>query len=192
VRTLTYLVAASLDGFIAAPDGRTDFFRFDQQYQDHVVGRYPETLPAHVRDALGVTAPGTTFDTVIMGYRTYQVGLDEGYLSPYSHLRQIVVSTRLDGPPHPDVEVVATDPSGFVRRLKGEDGGGIYLCGGGTLAAALVAEIDELVIKTNPVVVGEGIPLFQGAVEPHRFRPTALHTIDSGVTFAHYERALGS
>ena len=188
MRTLTYFVATSLDGVIAAADGGVDFFRYSLEYQEYLVRNYPETLPAHVRDALGVTAPGTTFDTVIMGYRTYEVGLAEGFPSPYSHLRQLVVSTRLATPPHPDVEVVASDPCRRVRDLKDEDGRGMYLCGGGTLATALAPEIDELVIKTNPVVVGDGIPLFRGPVGPLPFRLVGLDTVDIGVTFARYER----
>jgi dihydrofolate reductase len=37
------------------------------------------------------------------------------------------------------------------------------LCGGARLAGALYDEIDELVLKVNPVVLGTGTPLFRGA-----------------------------
>lgn len=39
----------------------------------------------------------------------------------------------------------------------------IWLCGGGTLAGALINEIDEIVLKRYPVIVGTGISMFSGA-----------------------------
>jgi dihydrofolate reductase len=157
VRTLTYYVGMSLDGYIAAPDGSFDFFPVTRAVLDLIAAEYPETLPSHVRAHLGVTAPGTRFDTVVMGRATYAPALQVGITSPYAHLRQYVASTTLPAGSDPQVTVVP-DPLGLVRRLKQEDGAGIWLAGGGRLAGALLDEIDELVIKRYPVVVGAGIP----------------------------------
>jgi dihydrofolate reductase len=56
-------------------------------------------------------------------------------------------------------------------RLKAEQGKDIWLAGGGRLAASVVDEIDELVLKVNPVVLGAGTPLFGALVGP---RPVNL------------------
>ena len=188
VRKLTYFVAATLDGFIAAPDGSFDFFPVSDEYQQHVVEHYPETLPSHVRSALGVTAVGTRFDTVVCGFATYDVGPRTGFPSPYSHLQQYVVSRRLSEPLHPDIRLISSDPVTAVRELKAQPGKGIYLCGGGKLAAALITEIDELVIKRSPITIGAGIGIFEGAHPPQQFTLTEARTIDIGVTFASYRR----
>jgi dihydrofolate reductase len=189
VRKLTYFVAATLDGFIAAPDGSFDFFPVSDEYHQHVVEHYPETLPSHVRSALGVTAVGTRFDTVVSGFATYDVGPRTGFPSPYSHLQQYVVSTRLSEAPHPDVRLISRDPVAAVRRLKGEDGLDIYLCGGGKLAGALAGDIDELIVKRSPISIGAGIAMFEGSFEPQRWQLVDDHTIDIGVTFTTYRRA---
>ena len=114
MRTLTYFVAVSMDGFIAGPDRAdpTDFWPIGEDYVEHLVANYPETLPGPARAALGITAPGTHFDTVISGRRTYEIGLAAGVTNAYPHLRHVVFSHALDLSPDPRVEVVDGDPVG--------------------------------------------------------------------------------
>lgn len=46
-----------------------------------------------------------------------------------------------------------------MRRLKSEPSDkGIYLAGGGKLAGTLLPEIDELLVKSYPVVAGVASP----------------------------------
>jgi dihydrofolate reductase len=82
------------------------------------------------------------------------------------------------------------DPVEVVRRLRKEEGTGIWLCGGGALAAALVDEIDRLVLKINPIVLLEGTPLFAGgSYLPQKFRLVASTPYQSGVTVNEYVRS---
>ena len=193
MRTLTYFVATTLDGFIAGADGADptgSIFAVGPDYLDHLVTHYPETLPGGARTALGVTDPGSRFDTVLEGRRSYQVGLDAGVTNAYPHLRHIVFSRTLDRSPDPAVELVTDDPAGSVRRLKATDGGGIWLVGGSELAGALYEEIDELILKVNPVTIGTGIPLFGGTTGGplHRFGLAASQILPGGVAFLTYRR----
>lgn len=188
MRALTYYVGVSLDGYIAALDGSFDFFPVDQAVLDLIAAEYPETLPTHVRTYLGVTAPGTRFDTVVMGRATYAPALEVGITSPYAHLRQYVVSTTLPAGTDPQVEV-ALDPIALVRRLKQEDGAGIWLAGGGRLAGALLDEIDDLVVKRYPVVVGAGIPAIAAdQTRPLPFGITDERSLAGGTTVTTYTR----
>jgi dihydrofolate reductase len=190
MRTLTYLVATTLDGYIAEPDGGDPtggLFTPGPDYLEHLIAHHPETLPAAARAALGVTDPGTRFDTVLEGRRSYQNGLDAGITNAYPHLRHLVFSRTLGTSPDPDVEVIATDPVEKVKQLKAEPGRGIWLVGGGELAGVLYQEIDELVLKVNPVTALSGIPLFAGKVtSQRRFTLTDHVTLDSGVAIHTY------
>ena len=186
MRELTYYVAVSLDGYIAAPDGSFDAFPVEGDHMAALISEYADTIPGHIAGALGITAGAQRFDTVLMGWNTYEVGLKEGVASPYPHLRQIVASRErtidVDG-------IEATnDPVGVVRELKKEPGSGIWLCGGGSLAGALVPEIDRLVLKVNPIVLGAGIPLFAGRYEPQPFARLATRAFQSGVVMNEYRR----
>lgn len=191
MRELVYYIAVSLDGRIAAPDGSFDAFPMEGDHLPALIRDWSDTIPAHVRSALGLPpADGTRFDTVLMGWNTYAVGLPAGVDSPYPHLRQVVVSTRKPDVPV-DVQVV-DDPIAAVRDLKSREADGdIWLCGGGRLAAALRPEIDRLVLKVNPVVLGDGIPLFDRGYDPSAFRLVDSTRYDSGVLVNDYRRSAG-
>ncbi|MFI0192758.1 dihydrofolate reductase family protein [Streptomyces sp. NPDC017082] len=196
MRSLTYYAATTLDGFIAGPSGGDPsgpdgFFTVTPDYLEHIVTHYPETLPVPARAALGVTASGTRFDTVLEGRRSYQLGLDAGITDAYPHLRHYVFSRTLTKSPDAAVEVISTDPLEKVRELKTQGGKGIWLVGGAELAGALYPEIDELVLKVNPVTIGAGIPLFAGKSEtnPRAFTMTGHTVLPSGTVFLSYTRA---
>ncbi len=187
MRELTYLVAVSLDGFIAAPDGDFSAIALEGDHLEMLARDLPDTLPGALLDAWGISAHGATFDTVLMGWSTYEVGLREGIAEPYPHLREVVVSAR-HTPPSDAVQHVTGDPAATVRALKAEQGTGIWLCGGGVLASALREEIDRLVLKVSPVVLGRGIPLFADAPAPMPFALERSTPYGSGVVVNEYRR----
>lgn len=86
----------------------------------------------------------------------------------------------------PGVRLFADDPVDEVRRLKKEPGADIWLCGGGALAAALAEEIDRLVLKVNPLVLGDGVPLFAGGHAPRRLELVDSLRFSSGVVVDEY------
>ncbi len=190
MRKLVYYVAVSLDGFIAAPDGSFDAFPMEGDHMAALVQDWSDTIPGHVRDALGLPpADGSRFDSVVMGWNTYAIGLAAGVDSPYPHLRQFVVSTRR--PVVPDaIELISDDPISAIRSLKSEPGDrDIWLCGGGRLAATIASEIDQLVLKVNPIALGDGIPLFNGSYQPSLFELASSTRYNSGVLVNEYQRA---
>ncbi|MCO1596993.1 dihydrofolate reductase family protein [Micromonospora sp. RHAY321] len=195
MRKLVYYIAATLDGFIAGPDGADPtgpggFWPIPEDYLRHLVAEYPETLPGPARQALGVTAEGTRFDTVLEGRHSYEIGLKAGVTDAYPHLRHLVFSRTLSGSPDGAVQVLSGDPIGTVRDLKRQDGKDIWVIGGGALAGALYAEIDQLIVKLAPLTIGAGIPLFgrDAAFEPRTWHLSDHTVLDSGAIFLTYSR----
>ncbi|MFI0406944.1 dihydrofolate reductase family protein [Actinomadura sp. 3N508] len=190
MRKLVYYVGVSIDGYIAGPAGEVDFYPVSDDMMAWINERYPETLPTHIRAQVGMeNAPNKRFDTLVMGLGTYQPALDIDVTSPYAHVRQYVVSTTLDEIADPSVELVR-DPAGLVRELKAEDGDkDIWLCGGGKLAAALLPEIDELIVKSYPVVAGTGVPVFAGEFRPTLFDPARRESFGNGAQVTWFTRA---
>jgi dihydrofolate reductase len=143
MRKVKYHVAVTVDGFIARHDGSFDYF---PEHGDHIAD-YLEALES--------------YGAVLMGRKTYEVGLKAGITDPYPHMKSFVFSRTLKKSPNPRVEIVAGNPATFVRQLKEQSGKDIYMCGGGNLAAQLFRQglIEELILKVNPVVLGWGTPL---------------------------------
>jgi dihydrofolate reductase len=186
VRTLVYVVGASVDGFIAGPRGEVDFYPVTDDVVALLAGELADTLPAHARAQLGVTGPPQRFDTVVMGRATYEPALAVGITSPYAPLRQLVVSRTLDDAPDPEVEIVRDDPVAAVRALKAAPGRDVLLVGGGHLAGALLDEVDELVVKLYPVVAGSGVPLFAAPFTPTALTLTATRVLERGTVVLTY------
>ncbi|MFF5792418.1 dihydrofolate reductase family protein [Paeniglutamicibacter sp. NPDC012692] len=168
MRQLVYYISLTLDGFVAGPQEEVDFFGGSDEYVQHMIGNYSDILPQRGREKLGIGhAPLTRFDTIVMGRRTYDPALQMGITSPYPHLRQIVFSRSLSST-DPEVLITDADPVSVIRALKSEDSPhDIYLAGGGQLAGALLSEIDEIIIKQYPVIIGSGIRPF-GTVFTHQ------------------------
>lgn len=188
-----YYVAVSLDGYIAGPGGEFDAFPVEGDHMAALNARFSDAIPTAIADAFGIERTGTMFDTVVMGWNTYAVGLPVGMTSPYQHLQQVVFSrtrTEADIPgEHPNLTLTSEDPVEVVRRLKSGPGNSIWLCGGGTLATRLSGEIDRLVLKRNPLLFGNGIPLFApGAYQPSSFDEVSTTAFGSGVVVSEYVR----
>lgn len=192
MRKLTYFIACSLDGFIGDESGDAAFMipLVDEEFFEFLKTEYPETLPTHGRRALGIDdLQNRKFDTVIQGRASYDVGLKEGITSPYAHMREYVASRTLTESPDPHVEIIGDDLVGKVRELKAEYGElGIYLCGGSQIAGELFDEIDEIVVKTYPVTLGTGMPMFRSGFSVTHFELADFRTFKSGVFVRTYSR----
>ncbi|MGW0226248.1 dihydrofolate reductase family protein [Streptomyces tendae] len=192
MRKLTYFIACSIDGFIGGPDGDATFMVpfVDDEFFEFLKSEYPETLPTHGRRPLGIDdLPNKRFDTIVQGRASYDLALKEGVTSPYAHLREYVASRTLTESPDPNVEIISTDLVGRVRELKAEDSAfDIYLCGGAAVAGELVDEVDELVIKSYPVVLGTGMPMFASGFAVSEFVTDSVRTFGNGVVVRTYHR----
>ncbi|MFG2024056.1 dihydrofolate reductase family protein [Streptomyces sp. NPDC048825] len=193
MRKLTYFIACSIDGFIGDPSGDGQFFvpLVDEEFfEDFLKAEYPETMPTPVRRATGIDdLENKKFDTIIQGRSSYDLALAIDVTSPYAHMRQYVASRTLEKSPDPDVEIVSDDVVGKIRELKQEDSEfGIYLCGGSKIAGELIDEVDELVIKTYPLVLGSGMPMFGSAFALTEFTLDTVRTFKNGVLVRTYQR----
>ncbi|MFP2929526.1 dihydrofolate reductase family protein [Pyxidicoccus sp. 3LG] len=148
MKKLKYHIAASIDGFIAHEDDTYGAFLQERLVKDS----------EHVTDYIASFA---TYDTALMGRRTYELGLKQGVADPYPSMVPYVFTRTLKESPSPRVKLVSENALGVVRGLKEQEGKDIYLCGGCELASQLLDAglVDEVLIKMSPLLLGSGIPL---------------------------------
>ncbi len=157
--SVQYYAAASLDGYIARPDGSIDWL---QEY-----GADAELDTGPMQDG-GYDAFYAEVGALVMGSGTYEWVLENARAWPYDVPAWVFTSRELRTMDGADITFASGDHA-EVRAAALERAGGknVWLVGGGVLASAWTDArlIDELIVTSVPVWLGEGIPLFGRAVE---------------------------
>ncbi|WP_410657635.1 dihydrofolate reductase family protein [Amycolatopsis sp. lyj-112] len=137
-------------------------------------------------------------DAFLFGRRTYEIfagswgAMEDPSTSPIAAALnsrpKYVASTTLTDPGWADTTVLSGDFVAAIRELKAKPGGELQVHGSGDLVRRLLADglVDEMILLTYPVIVGQGTRLF-----PAAGRDTALELVDSrgtssGVTIQVY------
>lgn len=116
MRKLKYYVACTVDGFIAREDGSFDCFPMAGEHFADLFDSFPETFPAHFQEAQGIRAENKQFDAVLMGRKTYEVGLNVGVTNPYPTLKQYVFSRAMKASPMRILNLFRTILSQWLRN----------------------------------------------------------------------------
>jgi dihydrofolate reductase len=174
MRPVLYRVAASLDGYIAGPQGEVDW----------IVGDAAADLAALYE---GV-------DTVLLGRRTFELTMQPGAPPWPAGWRLFVFSKTLPPERHAGVTVVKANAAETVAALRAGSGGTIWLFGGGGLFRSLLAarQVDVVEIAVMPVVLGGGVPLLEagagtGSIAPTRLALRDVKASPKGVVNLRYE-----
>jgi dihydrofolate reductase len=171
MRSVTYSMGASADGYIVGPDGG-----FDWTVPDDDVFRF---WIDEIRE-VGVHLLGRRLYETMLYWETADRdrSLDDAELewaALWKPLPKVVFSTTLS-----TVQGNARLASGGlaeeIERLRAEPGEGDIAIGGATLAAEAAALdlIDEYRLIVHPVLVGGGIPFF-----PRRERRVDLELVET-------------
>lgn len=163
-------VGASVDGFIARPDGGLDW------------------LPAGGGEPHGYNEFMATIDALVVGRNTYEVVL--GFETwPFGDKPVFVLSSGALAPA-PDgavVERLSGAPAEIVSRLAARGVGHLYVDGGITVQRFLRAGlIQRLIVTRVPVLLGQGIPLFGALPGDIALRHVATRSFASGLVQSEY------
>jgi dihydrofolate reductase len=141
-RRVRYVVATSLDGFIAGPNDEADWIVMD-----------PE---------IDFGELSSQFDTMLMGRRTFERIKASGGGGSTAGMDVFVFSRTLRPEQHPEVTVVehAGEALADMQSKPGKD---VWLFGGGSLFGSLaeLGHVDTVELAVVPVLLGEGVPLLR-------------------------------
>ena len=177
MRSVTYSMSASLDGYIVGPDGGFDWSVPDPEIFQLALDEIQQ---------VGVHLMGRKLYEAMLYWETVDpVDLDEAereWTALWNPLPKVVFSTTLT-----DVQGNARLATGSVAeeiaRLRSEPGDGEIAIGGATLAAEVAAVdlIDEYRVRVYPVLVGGGTPYFAQQERHVDLELLESRAFDSGV-----------
>lgn len=169
MRRIRYQVAASLDGYIAGPNGEADWITMDPD--------------------IDFTALFDQFDTFVMGRATYEAMVGQQGSGATPGKTTVVISRTLRQQDHPDVTVVSDYVEKTLGALRKKPGKDIWLFGGGSLFRSLLEMrlVDTIETAIIPVLLGGGIPLLPPAASRVKLKLTG-HRIykKSGIVLLEY------
>ena len=171
MRSVTYSMGVSLDGYIAGPDGDITAPPPDEEVWRLVTDEIRE---------VGVHLMGRRLYETMLYWETadQDPSLDDSeieWTALWKPLPKVVFSTTLSAV-QGHARLATGGLAEEIERLRAEPGEGDIAIGGATLAAEAAALdlIDEYRAMVHPVLVGGGIPFF-----PQRERRVDLELVDT-------------
>ena len=178
---VTVHMAASLDGFIARPDGAVDWLDTKDTFESG------ETLdPEFIAEFL------KAIDCYVMGSRTYEtaIGFEAKGMGWAYGDKPVFVLTRRDLPKsRSTVEFVSGDLSQLVNGRLRQNYRNIWIAGGGALSGELLSLglVDEIALTMAPVLIGAGIPFFQMIEQDIHLHLVEVKAYKSGMVAMRHE-----
>jgi dihydrofolate reductase len=169
-------IAKSLDGFIAGKNNELDWL---------------EMVPNPEHNDLGFDGLMNEVDAIVMGKTTFETVLGFGGEWPYEkHI--FVLSTSLKNVPEKlkqKVTLLKGTVQEILNTIHTKGFYSLYIDGGKTVQNFLKEDlIDELRITTIPVVLGDGIPLFDVLTTPLEFTHLKTEVFLNELVQSHYVR----
>ncbi len=185
MRKVISFMHISLDGFVAGPNRELNWAKVDQEIFDHVGKRISKG------------------DTALYGRVTYE--LMESYWPTagdkptatkhdiehskwYKNVRKVVLSKTMKGADLPNTAIVSDNLSDRINEIKQQPGSEILVFGSPSATHSLIQRnlIDGYWLFVNPIILGQGIPLFTNI--KHTVKLNLLNTTQfaCGVTELNY------
>jgi dihydrofolate reductase len=186
MRNLIFFMHTSLDGFVAGLNGEMDWINVDDAMFDFV---------ATMTDKA---------DTALYGRVTYEMMQsywptageqpnaskhDKEHSAWYNKVSKIVLSTTMNEKGLDNTIVISDHLADNINKIKNQDGKNILIFGSPRASHSLISHglIDEFWLFVNPILLGQGMPLFKGVPETTKLKLIETKTFSSGVIALHYE-----
>ncbi len=183
MRSVTYSMNLSLDGYIVGPDGDFDWSEPDEEVFRFWIDEIRE---------IGVHLLGRRLYETMLYWETadQDPSLDDSMLewaALWNPLPKVVFSTTLSAV-QGNARLVSGGLAEEIERLRAEPGEGEIAIGGATLAAeaAALGQIDEYRAVVYPVLVGGGVPFFPRHERRVDLELVETRTFSSGVAYLRY------
>jgi len=192
MRKIISMMHMSLDGFVAGPNGEMNWIKVDEEIFDYIGKRISES------------------DTALYGRVTYEMmenywptagdkpnasKHDIDHSKWYKKAHKVVLSKTMKGADLPagqsgltNTTIISDNLSNEINEIKQGAGSEILLFGSPTATHSLIQQnlIDGYWVFVNPIILGQGIPLFTDIKEKVKLNLLNTRQFSSGVTELNY------
>jgi dihydrofolate reductase len=188
MRNLIFFMHTSLDGFVAGLNGEMNWIKVDEAMFDFVATMTSQS------------------DTALYGRVTYEMMQsywptageqpdaskhDKEHSAWYNKVSKVVLSKTIQETGLHNTKVIGDRLSDNINKLKQQEGKNILIFGSPSASQSLLNEglIDEFWLFVNPIILGQGMPLFKDINGTTKLKFVESKTFASGVIALHYEKS---
>ena len=186
MRKLIFFMHTSLDGFVAGLHGEMDWIKVDDSIFDFV-----STMTDQADTALygRVTYKMMQSYWPTAGEQPNASRHDKEHSAWYNKVSKIVLSKTISEKGLDNTIFIGDQLADNINKIKNQDGKNILIFGSPRASHSLLKEglIDEFWLFVNPVLLGQGIPLFKGTAETTKLKLIETKTFSCGVIALQYE-----
>jgi dihydrofolate reductase len=193
MRQLIMKMSMTIDGFVGGPNGGNDwvFKSSDETSKASAVERFWE---------VGLIIMGRKSFEAMAPYWPTAPG---PFAAPMNEIpKAVFTKSGYKGVTFPNAEqspaaaswaearVFDGDLAEGIKQLKSEPGKPVYAIGGAGFVRSLIATglIDEYQLVTHPVVLGEGLPVFNGVTRPLDLKLVDVKSFPGGIVSRTYRK----
>ena len=188
MRNLISFMHTSLDGFVAGRNGEMDWINLDDAMFDFVATMTDQA------------------DTALYGRVTYEMMQsywpkagehpnatkhDKEHSNWYNKVSKVVLSKTIRETGLHNTKVISDQLSENINKLKQQEGKNILIFGSPGASQSLLNQglIDEFWLFVNPIILGQGMPLFKDIIGTTKLKLVESKTFACGVIALHYEKS---
>ncbi len=194
MRKIVVLTFISLDGVMQAPGGsdedKAEGFQYGGWTFPYFDDESGKIMGKQISGPFDLLLGRKTYD-IFAPYWPQQDEKANPVAGPFNKAKKYVVSHQKIKLPWENSVLINKNVVGELKKLKRGKGPVLQVHGSSKLVQTLLSNdlVDELWLKTFPVILGKGKRLFDDAAVPHAWELTYFHITPSGVIFANYKRA---
>jgi dihydrofolate reductase len=186
MRKIIFQNMISIDGYFEGSNREIDWHNVDDEFNNEAI----EFL--------------NTIDTLLFGRITYELMAnywptpaaktdDPIIAEKMNALRKVVITKTLDKADWENTIIIKNNFIEEIKKIKGQSGKDIAIFGSSDLSVLLIENnlIDEIRIMINPIVLGNGKPLFKGIKNRLKLELIKTKTFKSGNVALFYKPIIG-
>jgi dihydrofolate reductase len=186
MRNLIFFMHTSLDGFVAGVNGEMNWINVDDSIFDFV-GTMTDKADTALYGRVTYDMMQNYWPTA--GEKPNASKHDKEHSAWYNKVSKIVLSKTISDKGLDNTIVISDQLTDNINKIKKQDGKNILIFGSPRASHSLMSHglVDEFWLFVNPVLLGQGMPLFKDVTEMTKLRLIESKTFSCGVIALHYE-----